>query len=91
MNIKFLDKVYDQILSETRIDDKGLIHFPFFLALHLNYNKDNFFSPLINQRLYPHCKEVYSLKNEQEIDYVWTKYEEGIRTLIKDKTELSYG
>jgi hypothetical protein len=85
MNNKFLDKVYDQILSETRIDDKGLINFPFCLALRLNDNKNNFFFPLIIQRLYPHCKEVYSLKNEQEIDYVWEKYKEGITTLINEK------
>ena len=84
MNIKFLDKVYDQILSETRIDDKGLIHFPFFLALHLNYNKDNFFSPLINQRLYPHCKEIYSL-NKEETEYIRTKYKEGVTTLMEKK------
>jgi hypothetical protein len=32
MNIKFLDKVYDQILSETRIDGKGLIHSPFLIG-----------------------------------------------------------
>jgi hypothetical protein len=84
MNIKFLDKVYDQILSETRIDDKGLIHFPFCLALRLNDNKNNFFFPLIIQRLYPHCKEVYSL-NKEETEYIRTKYKEGIRTLINEK------
>ena len=86
MNIKFLDKVYDQILSETRIiDDKGLIHFPFILPyLRLNDNKDNFFFPLINQRFYPHCKDVYSL-NKEETDYMWGKYKEGITTLINDK------
>ena len=26
MNIKFLDKVYDQILSETRIDDNDKVY-----------------------------------------------------------------
>ena len=100
MNIKFLDKVYDQILSETRIDDndlngvlgKGLIYFPFLLLgpLLLHENKENFFFPLINQRFYIHCKDVYSLKNEQEIDYVWGKYKKGI-VLLMEKKELSYG
>jgi len=115
MNIKFLDKVYDQILSETRIDDndkvydqilsetriddndlngvlgKGLIYFPFLLLgpLLLHENKENFFFPLINQRFYIHCKDVYSLKNEQEIDYVWGKYKKGI-VLLMEKKELSY-
>jgi hypothetical protein len=58
MNNKFLDKVIEQIISETRvIDDKvytpfSLLVFPFFSSF------------------YKHCKEIYSL-NEQEIDYVW--------------------
>jgi hypothetical protein len=114
MNIKFLDKVYDQILSETRIDDndkvydqilsetriddndlngvlgKGLIYFPFLLLgpLLLHENKENFFFPLINQRFYIHCKEVYGL-NKEETEYVWGKYKEGI-VLLMEKKELSY-
>ena len=110
MNIKFLDKVYDQILSETRIDDndkvydqilsetriddndlngvlgKGLIYFPFLLLgpLLLHENKENFFFPLINQRFYIHCKEVYGL-NKEETEYVWEKYKKGLTALMEDK------
>ena len=86
MNNKFLNKVTEQIISETRvIDDKvytpsPLSSFPFssFHSLH----------SLILSSFISHCKEVYSL-NEQEIDYVWWKYKEGITTLINDK-ELSH-
>jgi hypothetical protein len=83
VDYKFLHKVIDQIISETRIDDKGLVHTPFtpssppfFLYLSRTH-------PLI---FYNHCKGIYSL-NEQETEYVWIKYKEGIRTLI-DKKEL---
>ena len=94
MNIKFLDKVYDQILSETRIDNndlngvlgEGLIYFPFLLLgpLLISDYKQNFFFPLINQRIYFHCKDVYSL-NKEETDYVCEKYKEEITTLMEDK------
>ena len=81
---KFLDKVCDQIISETRIDDKGLVHTPFFpLPLLTPYSLFSRTHPLI---FYNHCKGIYSL-NEQETEYVWIKYKEGIRTLI-DKKEL---
>ena len=83
MNIKFLDKVYDQILSETRImDDKLYTPFDFLILLP--------FLPLFLPSLpflssfYNHCKEVYGL-NEQEIDYVWEKYKKGLTALINDK------
>ena len=65
---EFLDKVCDQIISETRIiDDK--VYFSF--------------SSLFSS----HCKEVYSLKNEQEIEYVWEKYKKEVTTIM-DKKEL---
>jgi|14BtaG_2_1085337.scaffolds.fasta_scaffold22179_3 hypothetical protein len=94
MNIKFLDKVYDQILSETRIDNndlngvlgEGLIYFPFLLLgpLLISDYKQNFFFPLINQRIYFHCKDVYGL-NKEETEYICEKYKEEITTLMEDK------
>jgi hypothetical protein len=87
MNNKFLDKVCDQIISETSIID-GKLHTPFLLH-----------SPLLHPLLFllsspplffiSHCKEVYSLKNEQEIDYVWEKYKRGL-TALMDKKEPSH-
>lgn len=88
MNNKFLDKVIEQIISETRvIDDK--VYTPFFFPLLLSFPLRLLlpFSDLLFS-FYKHCKEIYSL-NEQEIDYVWGKYKEGITTLMEDK-ELSH-
>ena len=84
MNNKFLDKVYDQIISETRvIDDK--VYTPFFPSFPLRLLLP--FSDLLFS-FYKHCKEIYSL-NEQEIDYVWNEYKKGVTTLMEDK-ELSH-
>ena len=88
MNNKFLDKVYDQIISETRvIDDK--VYTPFLLSsitlLTLHTSSISF---LLISSFYKHCKEIYSL-NEQEIDYVWNEYKKGVTTLMEDK-ELSH-
>ena len=81
MNNKFLDKVCDQIISETRIDDDKL-YTPFFSFFFVFF--------------YSHCRDVYSL-NKEETEYVWIKYKEGIRTLIdkkelihKEKKDKSY-
>ena len=80
MNNKFLDKVYDQILSETRIDDR--IHTPFSYPLpFIDVTISEYFYKLF----FKHCKEIYTLKNEQEIEYVWDKYKEGLTTLMEDK------
>jgi hypothetical protein len=82
MNNKFLDKVCDQIISETRIiDDKIQPPFPFPHFLQtlplflLNYS----YPPLIH--FSKHCKNIYGL-NKEEIEYVWGKYKKGITTLI---------
>tara|TARA_R110000765_G_scaffold374702_1_gene465269 strand:- start:43 stop:327 length:285 start_codon:yes stop_codon:yes gene_type:complete len=88
MNNKFLDKVYDQIISETRIIDNK-VYTPFLLfPFSPSPSSSFFFSP--SSSLFPtysfssHCKEVYSL-NYEETEYVWVKYKEGITTLINDK------
>ncbi len=81
MDKKYLNKVLDQIVSETRIDhDEERFLLPFF-----NYFSHNsvvlFSSP---GSPYPsfiiHCREVYGL-NPDEIKYVWSEY----RDIIKDK------
>ena len=82
MNNKFLDKVIEQIMSETRIIDNNLdVPFPpfFFLTLYLFHPVFPFFYAFSF-----HCKKVYSL-NDKETEYVWNKYKEGITALINDK------
>ena len=85
MDYKFLDKVIDQIVRETRMDyGMGEIQFPFSTSS---------FSPPLPSSLFlfsfslslsilftKHCKDVYGL-NEQEIGYVWNEYEH----IVKDK------
>ena len=87
MNIKFLDKVCSQILSETRIIG-GKIHTPFFPPIPSPPSPLSFsLSFLPHHLLCPfsfHCKEVYCL-NKEETEYVWKKYKEEITTLIDDK------
>ena len=83
MNNKFLDKVYDQIISETRVIDNKL-YTPFLSPLFSFSLSSSLSSSLLLSSFISHCKEVYSL-NEQEIDYVWEKYKEGLTTLINDK------
>jgi hypothetical protein len=87
MNNKFLDKVIEQIISETRIiDGKVYTPSPFSPSYSLTYHTpSSFFSQPSSFLFSNHCKDVYSLKNEQEIDYVWGKYKEGITTLMEDK------
>lgn len=95
MGYKFLDKVVDQIMSETRIDyDKERVYTPFSPPLS-SYSRLIYLikttsfhpppTPLTPQFFVPsfphHCKEVYGL-NDEEIEYVWRKY---LKELIKDK------
>ena len=91
MDKKFLNKVIDQIVSETIIDhDKETIRTPFSFinpnsfARYLFTNSSSIFtrqpSPFI--AFVSHCRDVYGLKND-EIDYVWVKW----RDTIKDKIE----
>ena len=90
MNNKFLDKVIDQIISETMIKDNKL-HTTFFLhpsvVPHYSYSVLSPPSPSFLFSFLSHCKEIYGLKNEQEIEYVWEKYKKEVTTLI-DKKEL---
>ncbi len=88
MDKRFLNKVLDQIVSETRIEFKiryrrEVITSPFFLTLFpflFRYTPASLSScPNIFKN---HCKNVYGL-NDDEVDYVWKKYKD----IIKDKIE----
>jgi len=77
MDYKFLNKVVDQIVSETKIKvgRKKKYRLPF-----LFYPFHSFLA--IKTPFFNHCKDVYGL-NEQEIEYVWNEY----KKIIKDKIE----
>jgi hypothetical protein len=83
MDYKFLNKVVDQIVSETRIDyDMEEIQFPFSppsLSFLLSL-----FSFLFSPSLFSnHCKDIYGL-NGDEIEYVWKEYKQIIKDKIKN-------
>jgi hypothetical protein len=86
MDYKFLNKVVDQIVSETRIDyDMEEIQFPFpsslfsFRSILPSLLLFLFFRHL--SILFPnHCRDIYGL-NDDEIEYVWKEY----REIVKDK------
>ena len=88
MDYKYLDKVIDQIVSETIIyhdHDNERVNFPFTsqrtfqVSLSLSILSSPSFFYFIK-----HCKEVYGL-NDEEIEYVWKEYKD----IIKDK--INYG
>lgn len=96
MNYKFLNKVLDQLVSETRVDyKKGVIYFPFF-SMVITHFKMVFIEPspqqpgdggpqqplTFLQYFYDHCKDVYGL-NEQETDYIWVEYISIIKNKVK--------
>ena len=87
MDYKFLDKVLDQIVSETSIDGMGEIQFPFstssFSPSHVASLFLLSFSISLSILFNNHCREVYGL-NEQEIGYVWNKYKQIIKDKLKN-------
>ena len=89
MDKRFLDKVIDQIVRETEIDnDQGVVTYPFS---KFQNSIEICFKILSHPPLYSktlpiyrffgsHCKGIYGL-NDEEIDYVWG----GYIKIIKDK------
>lgn len=86
MNKKFLDKVVDQIVSETRIDYNELsptLYTPFpyppLIISFSTFPPRFLFSSFTN-----HCRDVYGL-NDGEIIYVWKKYVNSIINKIENE------
>ena len=88
MGNNYLDKVVDQIVSETTIDyENDRIFTPFSpnslpVSLLLSIVKDWNTSPLLHRLLRRHCKEIYGLNND-EVRYVWGEYRLFILLKIK--------
>ncbi len=87
---KYLNKVIDQIVSETKIVyGEEEIYTPFyypnpisFSTFYLN-NDDIFQSGTVSSTPFTrHCKEVYGL-NKEETQYVWGYY----LTIIRNKID----
>ena len=89
MDYKYLHKVVDQLVNETRMDhEEERLYTPFYSYIPL---PPPFTSPLppfyslsafssYRSPFTKHCNEVYGL-NIEEIEYVWNEY----REIVKDK------
>ena len=75
MDNRFLNKVLDQIISETRIDyGRKVIETPFTSPSYINpFLALVFVLPSFSD----HCKDVYGL-NKEETEYVWKEYNDDI-------------
>ena len=74
MDKKFLNKVTEQIISETRIDyDRRIMGAPFFVPFPPSLS---FLHPFTK-----HCVEVYGL-NDDEVEYLWDRYKKIIKGKI---------
>jgi len=95
MGNNYLDKVVDQIVSETIVDhDKEEVSVPFPRSSTLLSSSPCYFFPFLlpfsisfppvspHPSFVKHCRDVYGL-NEQEIKYVWKEY----RNIIKDEID----
>ena len=84
MDYKFLNRVVDQLVRETRIDyDKERIYFlllSFKFYLLFTTNTFILYQSSIFKTFFLHCRDVYGLNNE-EIEYVWKEY----RNIINEK------
>tara|TARA_R110000822_G_scaffold22065_2_gene69655 strand:+ start:238 stop:507 length:270 start_codon:yes stop_codon:yes gene_type:complete len=86
MDKKFLDKVVNQLVRETTIDyDNERVNVPFY---YIPLTPPSQFSYLMAASHYlnsflKHCVEVYGLKDDDEIDYIWY----GYKRIINDKIE----
>ncbi len=84
MDKKYLHRVLDQIVSETKIDlDEKKVYFTFSPSPFFFLFPDVFFSSFsFFPFFFDHCRDIYGL-NDDEIDYVWDEYKE----IILDKIE----
>jgi hypothetical protein len=93
MDNKFLDKVVDQIVSETIIGDnpisvrrKIFVTFsftPIFLSSFLPGSHSTSPFPPLYILFTQHCEEIYGL-NKDETEYVWNEYKQIIKGKIKN-------
>ena len=88
MDYRFLDKVIDQIVSETMVNGETeriktpFRHLSYSFLLHFQLPTNLLASSKTSALLSSfsdHCKKVYGL-NKDEVGYVWKEY----RDIIKD-------
>jgi len=96
MDKRFLDKVVEQIVSETRVDhEEERIHAPFTypidspVFLSIIRTPHTISTPIfVPTNFTNHCKDIYGL-NKEEIEYVWGKYGNIINGKLKSNKNLN--
>ena len=90
MDYKFLDKVIDQIVSETMVNGETeriktpFRHLSYSFTLHFQLPTSTSSSTSVLYSSFSrHCKEIYSL-NDDEVNYVWDKYVQIFRDKINN-------
>jgi hypothetical protein len=93
MDYKFLNKVIDQIVSETMVNgETERIKTPFrqlsssfyFFTLHFQLPTSTSSSTSVLYSSFSrHCKEIYGL-DKDEVGYVWDKYVQIFRDKINN-------
>ena len=84
MDKRFLDKVLDQLVRETRMDyDEGRIYTPFQKPFSFSHILTSHLLLFSFKTFYRHCEEVYGL-NYDETEYVWEEYKENIRDKVNN-------
>jgi hypothetical protein len=78
MDKNFLNKVVDQIVSETRVDYEKEKVYTSFSFPHPSLSSSPF-----SYIFTTHCKDVYGL-NYEETEYVWNEYIKIVRDKIED-------
>ena len=75
-NKRYLDKVLDQIMSETNIDyDKKKVYIS---SIYTPY-----YSILIPPLFFRHCKNLYGL-TEDEIKYIWEEFRDIVSLALME-------
>ena len=90
MDYKFLNKVIDQIVSETMVNGETeriktpfrQLSYSFTLHFQLPSSSSSSTSVLLSS-FSRHCKEVYGL-DKDEVGYVWDKYVQIFRDKINN-------
>ena len=88
MDNKYLNKVVDQLVSETKLDhDNERVYTPFYSPLPFfllstppSLSLFSFVPRFFSSRFSHHCKDVYGL-NDEEVSYVWDRYREIVKVM----------
>ena len=81
----YLDKVINQLVTETEIDYENTeIDAPFLFTPLLGFSSTSFPSFASATNFFKYCRNIYGL-TEEETEYVWIQYRKTIKDKIKNK------